>query len=252
MALQLPKPIYEKKGDVAMLLLHAYSGSSNDVRMLARFFERKNFSVYAPIFSGHGTLRPEDILESSPEKWEQEAKNHLQFLKDEGFEKIFVFGLSMGGIFATILLEHNDPALLGGGVFSSPIYPLKESNVPENFLLYAKEVLKVAQVPEEESQLRLAAIEKKAPEQLEAIQTYSDKAYQQLNQMNVPYFIGQAGLDEMIPAGDILQAVEVLAKENKNFTFRWYDKSSHVLTVGKQRKHLEGDVWHFVHSVNPK
>lgn len=33
----LPQPIYEKHGKRAILLLHAYSGSPNDVRMLARF-----------------------------------------------------------------------------------------------------------------------------------------------------------------------------------------------------------------------
>lgn len=45
-----------------MLLLHAYSGSPNDVRMLARYLEKSEYTVYAPLFTGHGTLAPQDIL----------------------------------------------------------------------------------------------------------------------------------------------------------------------------------------------
>ena len=58
----LPKPLYGKHGKRAVLLLHAYSGSPNDVRMLCRFLEKSEYTVYAPLFEGHGTLDPEDIL----------------------------------------------------------------------------------------------------------------------------------------------------------------------------------------------
>lgn len=249
MPIQLPKEIYEIHGPKAVLLLHAYSGSSNDVRMLARFLERENYTVYAPIFSGHGTLQPEDILESSPKNWEKEAFYALDFLKAAGFEEIYVFGLSMGGIFATLLLESQDQTLKGGGTFSSPIYPLTESHVAENFLLYAKEVLTLAGVKAPQLAGRLEKIKDLEEQQLALIQTYSLKAYENLKALNVPFFMGQSGLDEMIPASACYLTVKKIIEENQALTFHWYEKASHVLTVSVEKKKLQQDVLNFLNQI---
>jgi len=71
--INLPKPLFSEKGKRAVLLLHAYSGSSNDVRMLSRRLEKENYTVYSPNFSGHGTLVPEDILDQTTEQWWQDT-----------------------------------------------------------------------------------------------------------------------------------------------------------------------------------
>ena len=137
----LPKPLYGKHGKRAVLLLHAYSGSPNDVRMLCRFLEKSEYTVYAPLFEGHGTLDPEDILSQKAENWWKDTQKAIQFLKSEGFSQIAAFGLSMGGIFAVRALA--DESLIGGGFFCSPISPV-ENHVPENFEKYVRQVLKFA------------------------------------------------------------------------------------------------------------
>jgi esterase/lipase len=38
--------------------------SPNDVRMLARFLEKLDYTIYAPLFTGHGTSDPLDFLKS--------------------------------------------------------------------------------------------------------------------------------------------------------------------------------------------
>jgi Esterase/lipase len=50
--LRQPTPFFFEQGPQAVILLHAYSGSSNDVRLLARFLQRHDYTVYAPIFTG--------------------------------------------------------------------------------------------------------------------------------------------------------------------------------------------------------
>ncbi|WP_071131110.1 alpha/beta hydrolase [Enterococcus timonensis] len=240
--MQKPKEIYEYHSHTGVLLLHAYSGSSNDVRQLARKLGRENFTVYAPIFSGHGTDRPEDILNSGPENWEKEAQEALSFLKKAGCTKIFIFGLSMGGLFATRLLETRDMTVAGGGIFSSPIYPLKKNNVAESFIIYAGNLLK----DDPEKDARLAEISQGVSRQLVEIENISLTAFENLSKITEPFFIGQAGLDEMIPAKDILQTVTTLTENNCELTFHWYAKSTHVLTVGPQRKVFESDVLSFI------
>ena len=112
----LPKPFYSKKSHRGILLLHAYSGSANDVRMLARSLEKANYTVYAPILSGHGTLEPLDILAASVEQWRQDVRKSVAYLKAEGVTQLAVFGLSMGGILAMDLLTEADSTIIAGGV----------------------------------------------------------------------------------------------------------------------------------------
>lgn len=87
---QLPKPLYAKHGKRAVLLLHAYSGSPNDVRMLARFLEKADYTVYAPLFKGHGTMEPYDILQEKAESWWADTKKAIHFLQSEQFSDIAV------------------------------------------------------------------------------------------------------------------------------------------------------------------
>ncbi|MCF7523307.1 hypothetical protein L3X07_08475 [Levilactobacillus brevis] len=65
-----------------MILLHAYSGSSNDMRLLARRLQSENYTVLAPIFSGHATGDPADILrQGSPQQWWQDTQTAIANLR---------------------------------------------------------------------------------------------------------------------------------------------------------------------------
>lgn len=241
-----PEPLYEKRGAVAVLLLHAYTGSPNDVLQLARFLARANLTVYAPLFSGHGTPNPEDILAVNPNKWYNETQSALTFLKNEGYEKIVVFGLSMGGIFATNLLAENDPAVFGGGIFSSPITKTQHNNIAPSFTTYAEMVLRATESDENKIGLRLQTILAKQPQQLLAIEEWATKAYTSLSKIRVPYFIGQAGRDELIAADNVTETLQARITNNLPVTFQWYEKSGHVLTVGPQKNKLFADVLAFI------
>ena len=240
--INLPKPLFAQHGPRAVLLLHAYSGSPNDVRMMSRYLEKLNYTVYSPMFSGHGTLDPQDILHESPEQWWQDTQAAISKLKAAGYQEIAVFGLSMGGIFAMRLLTEADPSIIGGGLFCSPIFPKKETHVPENFLLYSEEVLKVAQVPDADQ--RLAEIKAAQPAQLKAINQQAALAAAKLATVKVPVFLAQAGQDEMINASGVFETAEALIQTD--YQLNWYPNSTHVITVGVDRKKLERDVAAFL------
>lgn len=243
----VPKPIYEKKSQRAVLLLHAYSGSPNDVRMLARFLEQANYSVYTPMFRGHGTTNPEDILSQHPNDWWEDAQQAIHFLKSEDFAEIAVFGLSMGGVFATKLLELQDESIIGGGSFCSPIAPRK-NQVPKNFYRYSEYVLATfSDKSEQEQQAILQRVPQLVEQQLTQIQANSQQVYLNLPTINVPIFVAQAAKDEMIPADSAFETVKALAKQK--VTFQWYPQSGHVITIGPERKYFEQDVLSFIESL---
>lgn len=245
--ISLPKPLFAQNGSRAVLLLHAYSGSSNDVRMLSRALEKDNYTVYSPNFSGHATVVPEDILVKSTKDWRQDTVEAVQFLKEKGYQEIAVLGLSLGGIFAMELLTSQLEGIIGGGFFCSPIFPVK-NNVLESFGFYAERVLKTAGVSEVEKAARLVKIKEASHAQLRDIESFSEQTANKLGQIKVPVFMGQAGKDEMIdPLGVYKTAV---ALRQTRFTLNWYPNSDHVLTVGSEHKQLEQDVGAFLNTLS--
>lgn len=245
--INLPKPLFTENGTRAVLLLHAYSGSSNDVRMLSRYLEKENYTVYSPNFSGHATFSPENILEKSTSDWWQDTLDAIQFLKEKGYQQIAVFGLSMGGIFTMNALTEQVDGIVGGGFFCSPIFPVK-NNVPENFVLYSEGVLKRAEVFEPERKERLAKIKEASLVQLKDIESFSTQTAAKLGQVTVPVFMAQAGNDEMVDAMGVFKTAQALTQTRN--TLNWYPNSGHVITVGPDRKQLEQDVVSFLNTLS--
>lgn len=240
----LPKPLYGKHGKRAVLLLHAYSGSPNDVRMLCRFLEKSEYTVYAPLFEGHGTLDPEDILSQKAENWWKDTQKAIQFLKSEGFSQIAAFGLSMGGIFAVRALA--DESLIGGGFFCSPISPV-ENHVPENFEKYVRQVFKFAGQSDEAIEAATAGFRPMIRRQLEEIQNQATITEGKLSEIQSPIFMAQAGQDEMIDPYGVFETAKKMAE--KRVTLQWYPNSKHVITVGDSRRILEKDVLDFLENL---
>src|SRR5699024_11311991 len=53
--------------------------------------------VVIPIFVGHG-MGPDDLVESRHSEWWDNVDESYEKLKDEGYERIFIAGVSLGGI----------------------------------------------------------------------------------------------------------------------------------------------------------
>ncbi|MBM7712665.1 alpha/beta hydrolase [Enterococcus xiangfangensis] len=239
--IQTPDSLFLPHGSRAVLLLHAYSGSPNDVRMLARFLEKLNYTVYVPMYTGHGTTDPLDILQETAEGWWQDSQHAVEFLRAQGYQEIAVFGLSMGGIFATRLLSAMSDELIGGGFFCSPIAPVK-TNVTENFLLYARQVLE--RTNGEMVEAKIESYRSLVEQQLATIEEQARHAFENLAKIDRPFFMAQAGQDEMIEAKGVFQTAEGL--QQTTFTLNWYPKSGHVITVGPERRQFEQDVADFL------
>ena len=241
-----PKPVFAPHGDRAVILFHAYSGSPNDVRMLCRFLEQKEYTVYTPMFSGHGTTNPEDILNQGIPQWRADAKAAIEFLKEKGYQKIAVLGLSMGGIFAMNSLTQAEPALIGGGLFCSPLFETK-NDVPRNFEKYAEMILQYSSYSSEEQQMILARVPQQVRDQLLEIESIGQETATNLDTIDVPVFLAQAGRDRMIDPQTVFRTAAALS--HVPYTLQWYPHSGHVVTVGPERKKLEQDVWAFLESL---
>ncbi len=237
-----PKPFYFDNGPKAVLLLHSFSGTSNDMRLLGRFLERNNYSAYAPMFAGHGTSEPLDILEQgSPEKWWQQTQAAIQFLQEQQKTKIYVFGLSLGAIFATKALEEI-PFVAAGGVFGSPLGSRGFKGIRSAFLTYAKKVYSIQQdLTDIEIDSKMRIVSSKIDAKLTEIRKTSVDVTNQLAEIKRPYFIGQGTSDKLVNP----EAAPKVASAVKTSQLHLYN-AGHVLTINHAHHQLESDVLNFL------
>lgn len=244
-SLQLPKPFFFEKGKRAILLLHSYTGSSNDMRMLGRFLEGHDYTVYAPHFSGHATANPEDILAHTPEDWWRDTQEALHFLKEKGYENIAVLGFSLGGIFTMKAAEHFP--LIGAGTLCSPLFLSDNSAIKKGFLHYVKQVKKYAGVTPEDIEAQMPQDEQLLTQQLLAISQFLPAIQAHLKDIQIPTIICQAGEDELIDSNNAYLLEEALV--NSQTSFHWYKNSGHVITVGVDRHALQADILTFLNGL---
>lgn len=239
----LPEPLFEYRGKKGVILLHAYTGSSADVRMIGRALEQAGYSIYLPIFSGHATLNPCDILFQTPRQWQSDVEAAISFMQNQGITNIAIFGLSLGGVYALNTLTENHPAIIAGGAFCSPVF-LNESQIVPNFIAYSQKTLSYSSFSSEEQVQIMTSIHELLPKQLQAIQQYGREVGARLNEVKVPVFLAQGAKDEMIPAKSVYETAQALSQTE--LTLQWYAQSGHVITVDKQRKELINDLLHFL------
>lgn len=245
MKLASPKPFTFEGGDRAVLLLHGFTGNSADVRMLGRFLEKKGYTCHAPIYKGHG-VPPEQLVRTGPEDWWKDAMAAYQHLKDQGYEKIAAVGLSLGGVFS-LKLAYTLP-ILGVVPMCAPMYIKSEEIMYQGILAYAREYKKREQKSPEQIAEEMMEFKKTPMNTLKALQGLIRDVRNNVDMIYAPTFVVQARHDEMIntdSANIIYNGVESTLKEIK-----WYEDSTHVITLDKQRDELHEDVYNFLEQLD--
>ncbi|KZL41516.1 alpha/beta hydrolase [Secundilactobacillus collinoides] len=239
--IQMPKPFFfENDGPKAIVLMHAYASSSNDVRMLGRHLQSEGYTVLASMFTGHATGEPKDILtQGSPAAWWQDTLAAIQQLRDKGYQQISIFGLSLGGIFAMKALE-TDPDLIGGGSFSSPVVRSRGSNLVPEFIKLAAATYKYTDLTQDEINADLDWLRANVPAQLAQVNTFAQTVTDDLPAIHKAVFVAQGGEDELIDANCAYDLKKALT--NAQVDFHYYEHAGHVITVNSARHELMADL----------
>lgn len=245
MKIKLPQPFFFEGGEKAVLLLHGFTGNSADVRMLGRYLEKKGYTCYAPIYKGHG-VPPEELVHTGPEDWWQDVMNAYQFLKDKGYEKIAVAGLSLGGVFS-IKLGYTVP-INGIVTMCAPMYLKSEEIMYEGVVEYAREYKRFEGKSPEQIEQEIEEFKKTPMNTLKALQNLIAEVRDNVDMTYSPTFVVQARHDKMInpdSANIIYEAVE-----NDFKKIKWYEESGHVITLDKERDQLHEDVYAFLEQLD--
>ena len=107
------------EGGPTVLLIHGLTGTPNEMRFLANFLNKKNYSVTCPRLVNHG--EPLEILKKT--KWQEFYKSvrdvFYKLTQSHNGSPIFVAGLSMGALLA-LLLADEFPEMIAGVICLSP------------------------------------------------------------------------------------------------------------------------------------
>lgn len=111
------------EGDqTGILLLHGFTASTAEVRLLADSLREHGYTISAPLLPGHGT-HPDDLNQRRWMEWYQTAEDALLTLK-ERCERVFVGGESMGALLS-LLLASRRPELMEGLMLYAPAMHVK-------------------------------------------------------------------------------------------------------------------------------
>ncbi|WP_062109248.1 alpha/beta hydrolase [Bacillus niameyensis] len=245
MRIKPPQPFTFKAGKRAVLLLHGFTGNSADVRMLGRYLENQGYTCHAPQYKGHG-VPPEELVHTGPDDWWEDVMNGYQFLKDNGHEEIAVAGLSLGGVFS-LKLGYTVP-IKGIIPMCAPMYFKSEKSMYDGILKYAKEYKQFEGKSKEQIEEEMENFRKTPMNTLKSLQHLISDVRDQVETIYAPLFVVQARHDEMInpnSANIIYEETESTYKDIK-----WYENSTHVITLGPEKETLHEDIYRFLEELD--
>lgn len=246
MQLKAPEPFTFESGDRAVLLLHGFTGNTADVRMLGRFLEEKGYSSHAPLYKGHGSAPPEELMNSTPEDWWKSVMEGYQLLKNKGYEKIAAAGISLGGVFSLKLAT--EYPLVGVVPMCAPMGFKNKETLPNMVRAYAKQYKELQGKTEQEINSELSSFQDNSMPAVEGLVRLVSDVSSQLHKIKVPACIIQGRHDEVID----MESPQIIYNgiQSANKEIEWYENSGHIITLDDERNRVEEDVFQFLEQLN--
>ncbi|MCA0984596.1 alpha/beta fold hydrolase [Halobacillus yeomjeoni] len=245
MKIKQPQPFTFEEGERAVLLLHGFTGHSADVRMLGRFLQKHGYTTHAPIYRGHGQ-ELEALIDARPEDWWADVQEALNHLRELGYEKIAVAGLSLGGVLG-LKLAYSEP-LKGLVTMCAPMFFDNEKQLTQGFEFKARQYKQLEGKDKETIDREVKEMLDDSEEMFKELGKFITSVHDDVDQIYTPTFVVQAENDEMIntdSANYIYKQVEADQKDIK-----WYKNSGHVITMDKEKEQLHEDILEFLESLD--
>ncbi|MFJ7935534.1 alpha/beta hydrolase [Sporosarcina sp. NPDC096371] len=245
MRISQPKPFFIETGKRAVLLLHGFTGTSADVRMLGRFLEKKGYTSLAPHYKGHG-VPPEELIQTGPTEWWQDVLAGYNQLKEAGYDEIAVAGLSLGGVFS-LKLGYNMP-VKGIVTMCAPMMMKTTDLMYEGVLAYAREYKKYEGKDEQQIEKDMEALQQQAMPSLADLRTLIGDVREHVDHIYAPLLVVQGTLDDVIDPDSAHIIYNNAESDDKQL--KWYEQSGHVVTLGPEKGQLHEDIYEFLESLD--
>lgn len=241
----IQQPFFFEAGDRAVLLLHGFTGSSADVRMLGRFLEKKGYTSLAPHYRGHG-VAPEQLIETNPSQWWADVLAAYEQLRDAGYTQIAVCGLSLGGVMS-LKLALNKP-VTGIVTMCAPMSMRTTDIMFEGVLKYASEYKRFEGKDEAVIDEEVAMIREQGMPSLSQLRDFVYSVREEVDELYTPLFVVQARHDEIIDPNSATYIYETAESTYKEI--KWYEEATHVITLSNEKAQLHEDIYAFLETLD--
>ncbi|MBF0705702.1 carboxylesterase [Alkalihalobacillus hwajinpoensis] len=236
-----PKPFTFEGGNRAVLMLHGFTGNTADVRMMGRYLQEQGYTCHAPQYEGHG-VPPEELVHTGPQDWWKNVKEGYEKLKSMGHEEIAVVGLSLGGVFS-LKLGYTVP-VKGIVPMCAPMDMKDEETMYQGVLSYAREYKKFERKSPEQIEEEMEAFKETPMNTLGELRDLIYDVRDNIDMIYAPTFVAQARHDEMINTESANVIHDHVESDEKSL--KWYENSTHAITLGKEKEELHKDVHAFL------
>ncbi|MEK5333604.1 alpha/beta hydrolase [Lysinibacillus sp. FSL W8-0992] len=238
-----PKPFFYKGGDKAVLLLHSFTSNTIDMKKLGKYLQQHNYTCYAPLYRGHG-LTAEELLTFRPTNWWQDVLDGYQLLKDEGYEKIAVVGLSLGGVLALKVAQELE--VTGVVTMSVPIRR-EAAFLQKRVFHYAKGYKQLEGKNEDQINVEITCLQNMSIDSLVEFQHLIQKTMDKLALITSPISILYGALDDPLykDSADVIS--HNVATQHK--TMKGYPNSKHLMILGIDKNEVNKDILTFLNDL---
>ncbi|WP_107840521.1 alpha/beta hydrolase [Metasolibacillus meyeri] len=240
MKIVAPKPFTIEAGNRAVLLLHGFTGNTNDVKRLGRYLSDRSYTVHAPLYKGHGS-DPSTLIQTNPKEWWDSVIEGYDTLRNLGYEEIAVAGVSLGGIFSLKLgAERPTKAIVA---MSAPAIAKNTESLQNRVIDYTINYKKLSGTFDEATDNRSTIAKAVKMPSLEYLQGMINDTSAKLDNIQAPVHILRGLQDDEYycdSADLIYSSVKSRIKSVKTFI-----NSGHILTLGQERELVFEEVYRF-------
>ena len=226
------EPFAFEGGDVGVVVVHGFTGSTQSMRYLGEGLHRRfGFTVVGPRLPGHGTS-PDDMETTGYLDWMGEAEGALRELAKRK-SRVFVTGLSMGGTL-TLNLAARCPDLVAAiapvaaaaGILTDAFAGVLAMNPPPTRIPGIGSDIKAPGVQE------LAYAEVPVPCMRE-VSVLISLTRDLMHKITCPALVIHSREDHIVPAANAMEIVKTISSDD--IRLLWLNNSYHVATLDNDK-----------------
>lgn len=243
LTIQSAEPFFIPGGKTGCLLVHGFTGTPKEMRMLGDSLALSGYTVLAPRLFGHAT-QPGDMRRARWSDWVASVEDGMNLLKG-CTDRQFVMGLSMGGVLALIAAARFD--FIGAVTFSAPS---SLSNDSRSFLipLLGRLNLHIAKGKPDWRNLEAAKDHRDYPYYPSRAILELDRLIkvmrEELKKVRTPTLLVQSKGDTTIPSESMDYLYQNISSKDKSKF--WVENSGHVVIREPEREMIFSEVKSFM------
>lgn len=241
------RPFFFNGGSTGCLLIHGFTGTTSSMKPMGEFLAVKGLTVLGPRLPGHGT-NVEDMGRYTYNDWVATVETALAELQGM-CDRVFVSGLSMGGLLTLYLGEQHSDTLSGIMPVSAPVRWMASGL--NNYLLklipVMKHVQKTAPGPGNDlkdpnvTEVAYDMLSTAAAHEMAKLGKYVDA---NLGRISVPIRLFAAHNDHVVPPRNSEYIYERVSSTDKELI--WLDNCYHVATLDVDKECIFEESYRFI------